>query len=259
MAIDVIEGADKALKRVMTQSFEGAKIPFAFLTNGGMETEQQKADKMNALLKFTPEEGQITKENVFLCHTIFGSPQIQSEYSEKMVLVDGVSKDDVGLAHSYGFKKVVTLQELTALYPNISPVVMLDFFGSVEKLQKTKEGLLARYQLSEEEFKKQLQIHAIFVFCSQVRVWSALQVFTDLISTKDGRILGEKRTRKDPQFVKLFMTNPDLHYQDKWAEPRFGPLPLNIMYKSIFKETYGYDMQIEQYGKPYKATFDFAH
>jgi hypothetical protein len=40
MAIDVIEGADKALKRVMTQSFEGAKIPFAFLTNGGMETEQ---------------------------------------------------------------------------------------------------------------------------------------------------------------------------------------------------------------------------
>ena len=64
---------------------------------------------MNTLLKFTPEEGQITKENVFLCHTIFGSPQIQSEYSEKMVLVDGFSKDDIGLAHSYGFKKVVTL------------------------------------------------------------------------------------------------------------------------------------------------------
>lgn len=40
MAINVIEGADKALKRIMTQSFEGAKIPFAFLTNGGMETEQ---------------------------------------------------------------------------------------------------------------------------------------------------------------------------------------------------------------------------
>ena len=39
MAIDVIEGADKALRRVMTKSFEGAKIPFAFLTNGGMETE----------------------------------------------------------------------------------------------------------------------------------------------------------------------------------------------------------------------------
>ena len=57
----------------------------------------------------------------------------------------------------------------------------------------------------------------------------------------------------------MFMTNPDLHYQDKWPEPRYGPLPLNIMYRSIFKETYGYEMNIEQYGKPYKASFDFAY
>lgn len=71
-----------------------------------------------------------------------------------MILVDGYCKDEVGLAHSYGFKKVITLGELSALYPDISPVVMLDFFGSVEKLQKTKEALLARYSLSEEEFKK---------------------------------------------------------------------------------------------------------
>ena len=51
-----------------------------------------------------------------------------------MILVDGFSKDDVGLALSYGFKKVISLAEISALYPTISPVVMLDFFGSVEKL-----------------------------------------------------------------------------------------------------------------------------
>ena len=56
LTIDVIEGADIALRRIMSKTFDGAKIPFAFMTNGGMETEQQKADKMNALLKFTPEE-----------------------------------------------------------------------------------------------------------------------------------------------------------------------------------------------------------
>ncbi len=243
----------------MALTSSGAKIPFAFLTNGGMETEQQKADKMNALLNLTPEQAQISKDNIFLCHTILGSAKIQDAYSDKMVLIDGFSKDDVGLALSYGFKKVISLSELTSLYPNISPVVMLDFFGSVEKLQKTKADLLARYQLTEEELKKQIQIHAIFVFCTQVKVWSALQVFTDLISTKDGKILGEKRTKKDSQFVKFFMTNPDLHYQDKWAEPRFGPLGLNVMYKSVFKETYGYEMEIEQYGKPHKGTFDFAY
>lgn len=50
VAIQVIEGSDKALKRVMTK-----KIPFALLTNGGLETEQNKTDKMNKLLNLTPE------------------------------------------------------------------------------------------------------------------------------------------------------------------------------------------------------------
>jgi len=31
------------------------KIPFALLTNGGLETEQNKTDKMNKLLNLTPE------------------------------------------------------------------------------------------------------------------------------------------------------------------------------------------------------------
>ena len=62
-----------------------------------------------------------------------------------MILIDGFSKDDVGLALSYGFKKIISLAEISALYPYISPVVSLDFFGSAEKLQKTKEGLLARF------------------------------------------------------------------------------------------------------------------
>ena len=54
------------------------------------------------------------------------------------------------------------------------------------------------------------------------------------------------------------MTNPDLEYQDVWPEPRFAAGGLNIFYKSVFREMYGYDMEIEQFGKPYKATFDFA-
>jgi len=61
-----------------------------------------------------------------------------------MILIDGY-RVEAGLAHSYGFKKVITLGELSALYPNFSPATMLDFFGSVEKIQQTKEALLARF------------------------------------------------------------------------------------------------------------------
>lgn len=54
--MNVIADSDKATKRLLTPLVSGGRIPFCFLTNGGMETEQQKCDKMNSLLKFTPEE-----------------------------------------------------------------------------------------------------------------------------------------------------------------------------------------------------------
>jgi hypothetical protein len=67
-----------------------------------------------------------------------------------------------------------------------------------------------------------------------------------LISTKDGKILGQKRTAgKDKQFVKVFLSNPDLLYKDKWSESRLGPLAINIMLKSVFKTTYGYEIEVE--------------
>lgn len=85
-----------------------------------------------------------------------------------------------------------------------------------------------------------------------------MQVFCDLISTKDGRVLGPKRSLKDKQFVKVFMSNPDLLYKDKWPESRFGPLVINIMLQSVFKATYGYEVEVQQFGKPMKGTYDYA-
>ena len=79
-----------------------------------------------------------------------------------------------------------------------------------------------------------------------------------MISTKDGKILGQKRIAGQTQFVKVFLSNPDLLYKDKWSESRFGPLAINIMLKSVFKVTYGYDIEVEQFGKPEKATYDYA-
>jgi len=35
----VIEGSDSALRKIMSSNFDGLKIPFAFMTNGGMESE----------------------------------------------------------------------------------------------------------------------------------------------------------------------------------------------------------------------------
>ena len=64
-----------------------------------------------------------------------------------------MAHDDVQLAHSYGFKKVISLSELCSLFPDISPLTMLDFYGNVDKLIQTKEALLARFSMSEADFK----------------------------------------------------------------------------------------------------------
>lgn len=67
-----------------------------------------------------------------------------------------MSKDDAGLAMSYGFQKVITLPELMSLYPEISPMLMVDFYGSQSKIDSAKSGLLARFGMTEGEFKAQL-------------------------------------------------------------------------------------------------------
>jgi hypothetical protein len=93
---------------------------------------------------------------MLLSHTIYGSPEIQDHYADKMVLVDGMSSDDVGLALSYGFKKVISVLELCSLYPDLSPLCLHDFKGSFELMEKTKTHLLCRFAMTEHDFKKAL-------------------------------------------------------------------------------------------------------
>jgi hypothetical protein len=40
--------------------------------------------------------------------------------------------------------------------------------------------------------------------------------------SKDGRIGQSIRTNNDPQFVKLYLSNPDLIYAEKFVLPRHG-------------------------------------
>ena len=89
---------------------------------------------------------------------------IQDQFADKFVLIDGMSADDVMIAESYGFKKVITVLELMTLYPTASPVGLFDFFMSQELFSKVHKGLLARYKMTAEELKSQLKFAAIFVF-----------------------------------------------------------------------------------------------
>ena len=72
-------------------------------------------------------------------------------------------------------------------------------------------------------------------------------------------MLGKKRkSAEDPQVVKVYTTNPDLLWADAHPEPRLGPLVITIMIKECFKEVYGYDLEIEQFGKPTEFTYNYV-
>lgn len=96
------------------------------MTNGGGCTEKQKADELNYKLGFkADDESRIREEHVILCTTIFNDAAF-SKYKESFVLVESFSRDDGELAASYGFKKYITVVELCALYPEISPASIFD-------------------------------------------------------------------------------------------------------------------------------------
>jgi hypothetical protein len=130
------------------------------------------------------EEGSgLIKDHMYMCTTPLQDEKYMRKYADKFVLVDGFSADDVGLANGYGYKKAVSLLELMALYPSVSPVAMKDFFMSKERLQKAKEAVLARFGLSEDELKKQLKFSAVIIFCSTFRVCSFAQIICDIVGS----------------------------------------------------------------------------
>jgi hypothetical protein len=72
-----------------------------------------------------------------------------------------------------------------------------------------------------------------------------IQIFSDLIRSKDGRIgaKGSKlnyRDRTEPQYVELFCTNPDLTYSDSFDHPRLsGQYPVMLSLKHTMEEAFG--------------------
>jgi ribonucleotide monophosphatase NagD (HAD superfamily) len=120
-----------------------------------------------------------------------------------------------------------------------------------------------------EEFRRSLKISACMVWCNITQEGLTHQVFCDLLSSRDGCVLGPKRRTErnpdtgevkaiDPQVVELYYTNFDLVYADNWPEPRFGPQAFSIYFDAIFKETYHYAPEYIIYGKPAAVTFDFC-
>lgn len=70
------------------------------------------------------------------------------------------------------------------------------------------------------------------------------QIATDLLVSKDG-IPGSVRKASDPQFTKLFISNPDFLYSDSFNLPRFAQGPFLDCLRLLFEKQYGFQFEVE--------------
>lgn len=70
-----------------------------------------------------------------------------------------------------------------------------------------------------------------------------IQIFADVLGSKDGHILGERRKVGDPQVMTVISTNPDIVWPYHWPVPRFGPKTFLLAFEAIFKAYYGLDVE----------------
>ena len=83
---------------------------------------------------------------------------------------------------------------------------------------------------------------------------------SDVILSTDGSIAGPRRTSFDQkQQVKFYATNPDLLYADSFHHSRMSSqFPLVLALDSFLTNAFGLPLEVIQYGKPSKLTFEYA-
>ncbi|KAK9833554.1 hypothetical protein WJX81_005671 [Elliptochloris bilobata] len=222
---DVIPGAVEAVQKI-----QAAGIPFCFVTNNGMESEAQRAQRLSASLGMT-----VPAANMVLNHS--GLQEEVAELGDKLVLVTGYSHTDPAvILRGYGFKRVHTLAEFAACLPQLVP------------------GPHERYPPCADvpEWARE-QVAAVMIIETPVDWHQDLQIITDLVRT-GGDVLGGRQAvaaaAKEPQAVRVYHCNFDFYYMDAYALPRFGPGAFLQLLEMLYARASGRELEVLRHGKP---------
>ena len=214
--------ARESLERLRT-----ARVPFVLLTNGGGETEQAKAHKLSALL------GPIDVEQVILSHTPMRDDV--ASFRDRKVLILGC-RDVVEVARSYGLTRPVTAMDLTADWPERYP---FHFYERREMADR------------EEPIAAVFKLHDPSNWAPEIQV--TLDVLRGGWPYGSGLGVGGKR-----QCVPFYSSNADLVFAAAYPVPRLAGGSFTMALRALWRAQCGEELEVTQYGKPFKKTYDFA-
>jgi HAD superfamily hydrolase (TIGR01456 family) len=210
------------------------RSPYIFLTNGGGKSEAERCGDLSRQLEVDISPAQ------FICgHTPMS--EMANKYNTVLV-VGGEGEKCRTVAHSYGFKDVVTPGDIIKSDSATTPFRKL----TSEELKNSKE----------RDFSD-VVIEAIFVFADS-RDWAGdLQIIIDLAMSKGGRIGTLSDTFEDGP--PIYFSHNDVVWSAAHENVRLGMGALRGIVEYTFKEvTKGKTLQTHAFGKPQIGTFEFA-
>ncbi|GMH39694.1 hypothetical protein BSKO_07592 [Bryopsis sp. KO-2023] len=220
-----IPGAAEAVKKV-----QDLGVPYVFMTNNGMESEAQRADRLAGSLGLD-----ISKDNMILCHSAL--KEEAPAFGNGLVLVTGHTKVDIKeLMKDLGFKNPRTIAEYGACHPGLVP-------------NKTDP-------VPEDRKWADEPVKAVILLETPVDWQQDLQVICDILRS-NGNV--NQIADDGIQHVKFIACNFDFTFVNHHPLPRFGPGAFIDLLGLLFsKSTGGRSLEIIKHGKPHRPTYNSA-
>lgn len=231
--------AQRALAKLYTNDGAQPRYPVCFLTNGGGVTERVKAHQLSEWLGVAVDESQVV-----LSHTPFR--QLAGRYGDQPVLVSGRGQVRE-VAHHYGFRQVVTPQQLVRHMPAAVPFHEdQGLFPGADLPVYTRE---LKYGSPQEP------IRAIFVFTDPSDWYRDLQLMVDVLTS--GGAPGNARPSGLPPPA-VYFSNPDLLWANEFPQPRFGQGAFSACLEALYEKVAGEPLRAHHFGKPHATPYRLA-
>jgi HAD superfamily hydrolase (TIGR01456 family) len=226
------------------------RVPFGFLTNGGGVLESKKTEQLmrylnsdnSAPIKLSPEQ-------MIVSHSPMQA-LVEKYKNERVLIIGGIQSPQV--AKHYGFTKSVGAKEYVEQNPAIYPRSAKD--EKEVKLSTIEHHV--EHNKRKERTTEEDPFKAVLVFHDPDDFGRDLQVAMDVLLSVGSP--GAPFDLTGPQTVKLYMSNPDLLYSGAFPTARFGQGLYKLCLQAVYKEMTHRELEITQFGKPVKVTYEFA-
>ncbi|WRT68322.1 TIGR01456 family HAD hydrolase [Kwoniella shivajii] len=215
-------------------------IPFLLITNGGGVPDEERRKALSEELGVELTENQLVQSHTPIKDYV-------DKYRENPVLIVGGKGESCRrVAESYGLKHAFIPQDIVAWKPSI---------WDRTELTEAERSFVRTEDFSNIPFSAALILH-------DTHDWGRdITLILDLLSSDKG-IFGTRREGHNRADVKgdveLVFSNADVEWRSDWPIPRLGQGAFRLSLESVYKETTGLDLPYKQFGKPFKATYDFS-